>query len=58
MGVFKIMKRIPKPSAKEIEKYLKKWNSSDNYVLPENALNKLFIYTFLILNIFILYYFR
>ena len=46
MGVFKIMKRIPKPSAKEIEKYLKKWNSSENYVLPENALNKLFIYTF------------
>lgn len=33
---------IPKPSPKEVEKYLEKWRSLDNYVLQEQALNKLF----------------
>lgn len=33
---------IPKPSIKEVEKYLNKWDSLENYVLQENSLNKLF----------------
>lgn len=40
MGV--IMVDIPKPSVKEVEKYLKQWNTLENYVNQENSLNKLF----------------
>lgn len=36
------MIKIPKPSTKEVDKYLKKWDSLENYVLQENSLNKLF----------------
>ena len=32
---------IPTPCKNEVEKYLKKWDSLENYVLQENALNKL-----------------
>ena len=34
---------IPKPNKAEVEKYLNKWDSLENYVLQENALNKLFM---------------
>ena len=37
---------IPKPSAEEVEKYLKLWDSKENYVLQEKALNKLFLNTY------------
>lgn len=33
---------IPQPSVQEVEKYLKLWNTLENYSLQENALNKLF----------------
>ena len=33
---------IPKPSIEEVESYLKKWNSLENYDYQEKALNKLF----------------
>lgn len=33
---------IPTPSVVEVEKYLNKWDSLENYVLQENSLNKLF----------------
>jgi hypothetical protein len=33
---------IPKPSVSEIEKYLSRWNSSEDLALPENSLKKLF----------------
>lgn len=33
---------IPIPSCKEVEKYLKEWDSLENYRLQEDALNKLF----------------
>lgn len=33
---------ISTPSIDEVEKYLKKWDSLENYVLQENSLNKLF----------------
>ena len=36
------MKNIPNPCKSEVEKYLKKWDSLENYVLQENALDKLF----------------
>lgn len=36
------MIKIPKPSATEVDKYLKKWDSLENYVLQEKALDKLF----------------
>ena len=36
------MTTINKPSVNEVEKYIKKWDSLENYVLQENALNKLF----------------
>ena len=36
------MEKINRPSTKEVSKYLKKWDSLKNYVLQENALNKLF----------------
>lgn len=37
------MATIPKPNKAEVKKYLKKWDSLENYVLQENALNKLFM---------------
>lgn len=40
------MINIPKPSKKEVEKYLKLWDSLENYVLQENSLNKLFYKTY------------
>ena len=33
---------IPEPTVKEVEKYLKKWEGLENYVLQEKSLNKLF----------------
>ena len=33
---------IPKPSAIEVEKYLKLWKNLKNYKLQEDALDKLF----------------
>lgn len=35
-------KNIKRPSTDEVERYLNKWNSLENYVLQENALDKLF----------------
>ncbi len=37
------MKNIPKPCKEEVEKYLKLWDSLENYRLQEDALNKLFV---------------
>ena len=37
---------IPRPSKNEVEKYLKKWDSLENYVLQEDSLNKLFFKTY------------
>lgn len=37
---------IPKPCKKEVEKYLKQWDSLENYVLQESALDKLFLKTY------------
>lgn len=37
---------IPKPSKNEVEKYLKLWNSKENYVLQEKSLDKLFLTTY------------
>lgn len=34
---------IPEPNKAEVKKYLNKWDSLENYVLQENALNKLFM---------------
>lgn len=36
------MLEIARPSRTEVEKYLNRWNSLENYVLQENALDKLF----------------
>ncbi len=36
------MEGIKNPSVAEVERYLKKWNSLESYVMQENALNKLF----------------
>lgn len=36
------MIEIPNPCKSEVEKYLNKWDSLENYVLQENALDKLF----------------
>ncbi len=36
------MADIPKPSVKEVEKYLDQWDSLENYVNQENSLDKLF----------------
>lgn len=36
------MKNIPKPCKEEVEKYLKLWDSLENYRLQEDALNSLF----------------
>lgn len=35
-------KRFFKPSPKEVERYLNKWNKLENYSLQEDALNRLF----------------
>ena len=40
------MLKIPTPNKKEVDKYLKKWDSLENYVLQENALDKLFFETY------------
>lgn len=37
---------VPKPCKKEVKKYLEKWDSLENYVLQENALDKLFFRTY------------
>lgn len=37
---------IPRPSKKEVDRYLKKWDSLENYVLQEDSLNKLFFKTY------------
>lgn len=37
---------MPKPNKREVEKYLAKWDSLENYVLQESALDKLFFYTY------------
>ena len=33
---------IPKPNKNEVKKYLQKWDNTENYVLQEKSLNKLF----------------
>lgn len=38
----KLETTIPKPSAGEVEKYLKSWKNLKNYKLQEEALDKLF----------------
>ncbi len=40
------MHQIPKPSKKEVEKYLENWKKLPNYVAQENSLNKLFFDTY------------
>ena len=40
------MQDIPRPCKKEVEKYLKQWDSLENYVLQENSLDKLFFRTY------------
>lgn len=40
------MNNIPTPNKEEVEKYLKKWDSLENYVLQESALDKLFFNTY------------
>ncbi len=40
------MKILPRPTRQEVEKYLKKWNTLESYVLQENSLDKLFFYTY------------
>ena len=37
---------IPNPNKEEVEKYLNKWDSLENYVLQESALEKLFLKTY------------
>lgn len=37
---------IPKPSILEVNKYIKKWNDEQRYVLIERSLNKLFLKTY------------
>ncbi len=36
------MIEIPRPNKNEVEKYLNKWDSLENYVLQESSLDKLF----------------
>lgn len=36
-------KQLPKPSVKEVEKYLEYWQTLENYTAQEKAINKLFI---------------
>lgn len=38
--------KIPRPSKIEVEHYLKSWDSSDDYILPESSLSKLFLKTY------------
>lgn len=38
-----ISKDIPTPTVEEVEKYLKLWDTLENYSLQESALNKLFL---------------
>lgn len=40
------MKSVPTPNKNEVEKYLKKWDSLENYVLQESSLYKLFHKTY------------
>ncbi len=40
------MIEIPNPSKNEVEKYLHKWDSLENYVLQESSLDKLFFKTY------------
>ena len=40
------MIEIKKPTAEEVEKYLQQWDSLENYVLQESALEKLFLKTY------------
>lgn len=40
------MKNVPTPCKQEVEKYLKKWDSLENYVLQESSLYKLFHKTY------------
>lgn len=40
------MIEIPNPSKNEVERYLKKWDSLENYVLQESSLDKLFFNTY------------
>lgn len=37
---------VPIPCKKEVEKYLKLWDSNEEYILQEKALNKLFFKTY------------
>ena len=36
----------PRPTSKEVDNYLSKWDLLDNYVLQESSLKKLFQYTY------------
>src|SRR3972149_7914588 len=38
--------QIPQPSVKEIDFYLKLWDSLENYILQESSLRKLFTKTY------------
>ena len=40
------MLEIPTPTKNEVIKYIKKWDSLENYVLQESSLDKLFFYTY------------
>lgn len=40
------MKVIPKPNKNEVKKYLKLWDTLENYVLQESSLDKLFFRTY------------
>ena len=40
------MVNVPIPNKSEVERYLAKWDSLENYVLQENALDKLFFRTY------------
>ena len=40
------MSEIKKPTTEEVEKYLQQWDSLENYVLQESALDKLFFDTY------------
>lgn len=35
-------RKLPTPCNEEVEKYLQRWDSLENYVLQEKSLNKLF----------------
>lgn len=40
------MINVPTPTKEEVEKYLKKWDLLENYVLQESSLDKLFLNTY------------